>query len=156
MAAEAAAASKLRELRRFLREELLQLHEAAAARASRRTSDQMILPAPESHTRGCAFAVRLARKNGKYGMGHDEHNCVVVVHPDSAAADAGLRVGDAVRSVNGVPLTGLLTAALQGKERVELTLLRKPAEKFARTDLRQVAAAYAADSGTSLAATFIS
>ena len=66
------------------------------------------------------LTVRVTRKNGKYGMGHDEHNLIVVVHPDSAAADAGLRVGDAVRSVNGVPLTGLLTAALQGKEVVTL------------------------------------
>ena len=35
--------------------------------------------------------VRLSRKGGRFGMGHDEHNIVVKVHPDSAAEDAGLR-----------------------------------------------------------------
>ena len=69
-------------------------------------------------------------------MGHDERNCVVVVHPGSAAEDIGLRVGDAVRSVDGVPLVGLLTAALQGKQRVDLQILRKPSEPLEWCDMR--------------------
>jgi C-terminal processing protease CtpA/Prc len=73
-------------------------------------------------------------------MGHDELNRVVVVHPDGAASDASLRVGDLVRSVDGTPLVGLLTAALHGKERVELQLLRNPDEPFAWADLRKAAA----------------
>ena len=82
------------------------------------------------------LAVLVTRKAGKFGMGHDERNVIMAVHPEGAAADAGLRVGDAVRTVNGVPLVGLLSASLQGKETVELRLLREPPKRFAWCDLK--------------------
>ena len=83
-----------------------------------------------------AFTIRMTRKEGRFGMGHDEQNRVVVVHPGSAAEECGLRVGDAVRAVDGVALDGLLTASLAGRERVELSLLRKASEAFETLDLR--------------------
>ena len=81
-------------------------------------------------------------------MGHDEQNRVVVVHPGSAAEECGLRVGDAVRAVDGVALDGLLTASLAGRESVELRLLRKAPEAFEVFDLRKVAAELHGQAGT--------
>ena len=138
-AAEARAATeKAAELRRFLREELSQLEAVIAERVSLRPSDKKILRPPKPYMRGFSYNVKVERKHGKFGMGHDEFNCVVVVHPDSAADDAGLHVGDAVCSVNGKPLTGLLTASLVGKESVELRLLRRPAQPFEYCDLNKL------------------
>ena len=64
--------------------------------------------------------VCLTRKEGRFGMVHDESNTVVVVHPGSAAEDCGLRVGDSIKAVDGRPLEGLLTAYLEGKDSVLL------------------------------------
>ena len=86
------------------------------------------------------MTVEVSRKDGRFGMGHDEHNRVVKVHPGSAAEDAGLRVGDAVSGCDGRALEGLLTAALQGKERVVLRIVRRTEQEFEWSDLRRVAA----------------
>ena len=87
-----------------------------------------------------ALTVTMKRKEGRFGMGHDEHNNVVLVHPGSAAEECGLRVGDSIKAVDGEPLTGLLNASLQGKESVRLSLLRKATEAFEYIDLQAVAA----------------
>ena len=130
-----AAAGKAAELRRFLGEELSNLEAIVTERTMLRPADRTVLCPPISHAKGCSFVVRVDRKQGKFGMGHDEHNCIVVVHPKSAADDAGLHVGDFVSFVDGKPLTGLLTASLAGKEGVELRLLRPPVEPFEWCDL---------------------
>ena len=64
--------------------------------------------------------VTVARKDGRFGIRHDEHNRIIAIQPNSAAETSGLRVGDAVRAIDGIELDGLLGAALQGKESVEL------------------------------------
>ena len=119
---------------RSVREELLQLRPRLASRAAHRTTSHK--PLAGHSFAGFSFLVRLERKDGKFGMGHDEHNCVVLVRPGSAADDVGLRVGDAVRSIDGKPLAGLLNNALQNKECVQLQLLRKAQEPLAWCDLR--------------------
>ena len=53
--------------------------------------------------------VCLTRKEGRFGMVHDESNTLVVVHPGSAAEDCGLRVGDSIK-----PLTGDLSKDCYG------------------------------------------
>ena len=52
------------------------------------------------------FTVLLRRKDGRFGMGHDEKNRVIVVHAGSAADDSGVRVGDVVHAINGRTLMG--------------------------------------------------
>ena len=83
-----------------------------------------------------SMATRITRKEGRFGMGHDEENRIIVVHPGSAAADCGLQVGDWVRRVDGVALEGLLTTTLTGKESVVLHILRKATGYFELLDLR--------------------
>ena len=62
------------------------------------------------------------------------------MHPGSAAEECGLRVGDSIKAVDGQPLNGLLTASLQGKDSVRLSLLRQATEAFEHIDLKAVAA----------------
>ena len=93
-----------------------------------------------TRVKSLVLTVTMKRKEGRFGMGHDEHNIVVVVHPGSAAEECGLRVGDSIKAVDGEPLSGLLTASLQGRESVRLSLLRKATEAFEHIDLKAVAA----------------
>ena len=83
------------------------------------TQVQRFQPIADRHA---LIRVELSRIDGRFGMGHDEENRVAVVHPGSAAEQGGLRVGDVVHAVDGIPLKGLLSAALTGKERVELSI----------------------------------
>ena len=123
---------------RAVRSELSQLRIRVAARAAQRTVKSQEPTGSHTSPVGFTFLVRLDRKEGKFGLGHDEYNCVVLVRPGSAAEDVGVRIGDVVRSVDGAPLTGLLNSALLDKESVELQLVRKPHEPLAWCDFRAI------------------
>ena len=70
------------------------------------------------------LALRITRREGRFGIGLDEQNKVVDLKPGCSAIDAGMTIGDVVCAVDGVAISSAeeLGAECAGKDVIELTV----------------------------------
>ena len=71
--------------------------------------------------------IMLSRMDAGFGLTLNDFNRVTAIVPQSAAVFGGVKLFDRVTHVYGLVLTGKMSAAVQGRDRVELTIERPPA-----------------------------
>lgn len=72
------------------------------------------------------LVIELTRMDGGFGLTLNDFNRVTAIAPQSAAVFGGVKLFDRVTHVDGLALTGKMSAAVAGRGKVELTVERPP------------------------------